>query len=100
LAGNTAYFGSHNGRLYAIDAATGALRSEFQTEASKQDRLKALTPEGKLNLGAFAPLFGDFEDMYLQLYVFASIGAIVSSPAVDNSVVYVGSMDGKVYALD
>jgi outer membrane protein assembly factor BamB len=28
-----------------------------------------------------------------------SIGAIMSSPAVDQGVVYVGSMDGNLYAL-
>jgi hypothetical protein len=76
------------------------LTSKFQTEASKQDRLKALTPEAKLNPAAFAAVFGDFQDMYLQLHAFASVGAALSSPVVDGAVVYVGNVDGKRYALD
>ena len=43
--------------------------------------------------------FGDFEDMYVDTYRFISIGAIVSSPVVDRGVVYFGSMDGNLYAL-
>ncbi|MBK7902509.1 MAG: PQQ-binding-like beta-propeller repeat protein [Proteobacteria bacterium] len=37
LAGGMAYFGSHNGRLYAVDVKTGAAAWEFQTEASRTD---------------------------------------------------------------
>ena len=37
--------------------------------------------------------------MYLAMFKFISIGAIVSSPVVDNGVVYFGSMDGNLYAV-
>ncbi len=99
LAGDLAYVGDHNGRLYAIDAKTGKLAWDFQTEVSKKDSMKLLNADGTLIQEAFVPLFGDFEDMYLDLYRFASIGAIVSSPVVDKGVVYFGSMDGNLYAL-
>lgn len=100
LAGDLAYVGSHNGRLYAVDTRTGKLAWRFQTEASKQDRMKILNADGSLNQEAFAPVFGDFQDMYIDFYRFISIGAIMSSPAVDQGVVYVGSMDGNLYALN
>jgi outer membrane protein assembly factor BamB len=99
LAGDLAYVGDHNGKLYAIDAKSGKLAWEFQTEAAKKDALKVLNPDGSLNQEAFAPLFGDFEDMYLDFYKFISIGAIMSSPVVDHGVVYFGSTDGNLYAL-
>ena len=99
LAGGLAYVGDHNGKLYAIDVKTGKLAWEFQTEASKKDPMKVLNADGSLNQEAFAPVFGDFEDMYIDFYRFISIGAIMSSPAVDRGVVYVGSMDGNLYAL-
>ena len=100
LAGGLAYVGDHNGRLYAIDTKTGRLAWEFQTEAAKQDPMKVLNPDGTLNQGRlFAPVFGDFEDMYIAFYRFVSIGAIMSSPAVDRGAVYFGSMDGNLYAL-
>ena len=100
LAGDLAYVGDHNGRLYAIDTKSGKLAWEYQTEAAKQDPLKISKPDGSLNQEAlFAPVFNDFEDMYIDVYKFTSIGAIVSSPVVDKGVVYVGSMDGNLYAL-
>jgi len=99
LAGDLAYVGDHNGKLYAVDTKTGKLAWEFQTEASKKDPLKVLNADGSLNQESFAPTFGDFEDMYIDFYRFVSIGAILSSPAVDKGVVYVGSMDGNLYAL-
>ena len=99
LAGDLAYVGSHNGKLYAIDAKTGKQAWEFQTEASKKDPMKILHPDGSLNPEAFAPIFGDFQDMYIDAYKFMSVGAIMSSPVVDKGVVYFGSMDGNLYAL-
>ncbi len=100
LAGDLAYFGSHNGRLYAVNTKTGTLAWQFQSEASRQDPMKVLNPDGSLNQDAFAPVFGDFEDMYIDFYRFISIGAIMSSPVVDQGVVYIGSMDGNLYALN
>jgi len=99
LAGQHAYVGSHNGTLYAIDTKTGTIAWEFRTDGAKADPLKVLAPDGSLNREAFAPLFGDFQDMYIDFYRFRSVGAIMSSPAVDRGVVFVGSMDGNLYAL-
>jgi outer membrane protein assembly factor BamB len=99
VAGDLVCFGSHNGKLYAIDARTGTLAWEFQTEASKSDALKVLNPDGSLNQEAFAPVFGDFEDMYVDFYRFGSIGAVMSSPVVDSKVVYFGCMGGSLYAI-
>ncbi|MBF8292926.1 MAG: Pyrrolo-quinoline quinone, partial [Steroidobacteraceae bacterium] len=98
--GDLAYFGSHNGRLYAVNTKTGVLAWQFQTEASKLDPMKILNADGSLNPDAFAPVFGDFQDMYIDFYRYTSIGAIMSSPAVDQGIVYVGSMDGHLYALN
>ena len=99
LAGSLAYFGSHNGRLYAVNAKTGALAWQFQTEGAKADPMKVVGQDGSLDRDAFAPIFGDFEDMYIDFYRFISVGAILGSPAVDQGVVYFGSMDGRLYAL-
>jgi outer membrane protein assembly factor BamB len=100
LAGPLAYFGSHSGRLYAVDAKTGTLAWQFQTDGARADPLQVVNPDGSLNRASFAPVFGDFEDMYLDFYRFVSAGAILGSPAVDRGVVYIGSMDGTLYALE
>lgn len=99
LAGGLAYVGTHSGTLYAIDAGSGAVAWTFRTEAARRDPMKLLSAEGGLNREAFAPVFGDFQDMYLDLYRFTTVGAIVGSPVVDGGVVYVGAMDGTLYAL-
>ena len=99
IAGDLLYVGDHNGKLYAVDAKTFKLVWEFQTDASKKDPLKLLNPDGSLNQDSFAPVFNDFEDMYIDLSRFISIGAIVSSPVIDHGSVYFGSMDGNLYAL-
>ena len=98
-AGGRIYFGSHNGRLHALDAGDGRLAWTFQTEASKQDPLRLQHPDGSFDRNGFAPVFRDFRDMYIDLYRFRSIGGILSSPAVADDVVYVGSLDGHLYAL-
>lgn len=100
IAADLAYFGSHNGRFYAVNLKTGKSAWEFQTDASKKDPFQVLNPDGSLRQESlYAPVFGDFEDMYLALYKFMSIGAIVSSPVVDKGRVYFGSLDGNLYAI-
>ena len=99
LAGDLLYVGDHNGKLYAIDAKTLKLAWEFQTEAAKKDPLKILNPDGSFNENSFAPVFNDFQDMYIDIERYISVGAILSSPVVDHGTVYFGSMDGNLYAL-
>jgi outer membrane protein assembly factor BamB len=99
LAGGLAYFGSHNGKLYAVDARTGRAAWEFQTESSRNDPLNLVNDDGSLSRESFKPIFGDFQDMYVDFYRYVTVGAILGSPAVDQGVVYVGSMDGNLYAL-
>jgi outer membrane protein assembly factor BamB len=43
--------------------------------------------------------FHDFQDMYVYWFKNFSLGAIVSSPVIDQGAVYFGSTDGKLYAL-
>jgi eukaryotic-like serine/threonine-protein kinase len=100
LAGDLAYVGNHNGRLYAIDIKSGKLAWDFQTEAAKKDPFKILNADSSLNQEVlYAPVFNDFQDMYIAFYRFASVGAIMSSPVVDHGLVYIGSMDGNSYVL-
>jgi eukaryotic-like serine/threonine-protein kinase len=100
LAAALVYFGSTNGKLYAVDAKTGELAWQFQTESAKNDPLKILKPDGGINNDAvYTPYFRDYQDMVLAFYRIFSVGAIWSSPAVDNGVVFFGSTDGNLYAI-
>lgn len=100
LAGDAVYFGSSNGELYALNTKTGALDFEFRTDAAKADAMKILNPDGGINNdAAYASYFHDYQDMVLAFYRVFSIGAIWSSPAVDNGVIFFTSTDGNLYAI-
>ncbi|MBS0393658.1 MAG: PQQ-binding-like beta-propeller repeat protein [Proteobacteria bacterium] len=100
LAGALAYVGSHNGRLYAIDARTGELAWWFLTEGARHDPLGVADKDGRLVAEAFRGTFGDFEDMYLDYYRFTTVGGILASPVIADGVLYVASLDGRLYALE
>ncbi len=100
LAGGLAYVGVSNGKLLAIDATTGKLVWEFQTESARRDPLKVLKPDSGLNNAViYAPYFHDYQDMVLAFYRVFSVGAIWSSPVIDQGTVFFGSTDGSLYAL-
>jgi outer membrane protein assembly factor BamB len=98
LAGNRAYVGSFSGKLFAIDVRAGKVAWEFQTAAAKANVRQALTPSGELNGAVLFPV-NFFEKMFTAVDSLFELGAILSSPLVDQGVVYVGSADGNVYAL-
>jgi eukaryotic-like serine/threonine-protein kinase len=99
LAGGIIFVGAFNGKLLAIDARTGKIIWEFRTDGSKQDPLTVLAANGTIDRGAMRPVFHNFMDMTVNLYRMFSVGAIISSPVVDQGNVYFGSADGSVYAL-
>jgi len=77
------YFGSFDGNFYAVDAATGQQRWKFQTGGERRfagKHLHGMQPAGEAHPDAW--------DFYL------------SSPVVNAGVVYFGSGDNNVYALN
>src|SRR5581483_5951958 len=97
LAGDTAYIGSHMGKLFAIDLATHAVRWAFDTDGSKANLATYRAADGTPNYAA-----AQQENFYDKLVVavdrMMSTGAVLSSPVVDKGAVFFGSMDGNVYA--
>ncbi len=83
VADGVVFFGSYDGNFYAVDAATGKLRWKFADPGER--RFTATHLHGSLPAGEAMP---DPFDVYL------------SSPAVWNGMVYFGSGDGNVYALE
>jgi eukaryotic-like serine/threonine-protein kinase len=77
------YFASYDSNFYAVDATSGALKWRFATKGEK--RFAAAHIHGLQPASERMP---DPFDFYL------------SSPAVANGIVYFGSGDGNVYALD
>jgi eukaryotic-like serine/threonine-protein kinase len=99
IAGNLIYVGAFNGRLNALDIATGDLAWQFQTDGATNDPLKVLSANGDFSKPAMAPTFGNFLDMTVYLYKTFSVGAVLSSPVIDQGSLYFGSADGNIYAI-
>jgi outer membrane protein assembly factor BamB len=98
VAGNMVYIGSHSGRLIAIDRVAEKVAWTFQTDESRQSSPTYTKPDGTPNYrAAFSSLF--YDDMIVGVDKLLRIGAILSSPAVVDQVLYVGSSDGNLYAL-
>jgi outer membrane protein assembly factor BamB len=77
------FFGSYDGNIYAVDATTGEQRWKFASEGERRFTGRHL--HGSDPAGESMP---DPFDFYL------------SSPAIAQDTVYVGSGDGNIYALD
>src|SRR5271169_6512411 len=77
------YFGSYDSNFYAVDASNGTLRWKFKTAGERRFAAKQLH-----GAEPAAETMPDPFDFYL------------SSPAIANGVIYFGSGDGNVYALD
>jgi eukaryotic-like serine/threonine-protein kinase len=99
VAGDVVLIGVGNGTLQARDLKTGEPLWDFQTEASKQNKGWILTADRKFNEPMFftsswreAPIVGIDRQQ--------KIGGIFSTPLVMNGVVYFGSTDGSLYAID
>lgn len=100
VAGDLVYFGVTTGKLFALDAASGKLSWEFQTEAARTDPFKVLKPDGSFNRTALSqPVFNDYQDMTIEISRMFSVGAIFASPVLDHGTLYVGSADGNLYAI-
>ncbi len=98
VAGDVVYLGILNGTLEARDGNTGELLWNFQTEASRKNRNWILTAEGKFNfLLNFSSNWHEAPPVAANRQF--GIGAIFAAPLVVNGVVYVGSADGYLYAL-
>jgi outer membrane protein assembly factor BamB len=81
--GGVVFVLSYDGRLYALDARTGGRRWTFRTGGERAFEAKGLH--------GWQPASQTFVDPF---------DVFLSSPAVADGVVYFGSGDGRVYAVD
>jgi outer membrane protein assembly factor BamB len=99
IAGDVVLIGVLNGSLIARDRNSGEPLWEFQTEASKQNKGWVLTADRKFN-GPMLYYSSWREAPAVSTDRQFSIGAIFSTPLVANGVVYFGSTDGNLYAIE
>lgn len=92
-------FGITNGSLQARDRASGTLLWEFQTEASKQNLGWVLTADRHFNNSMLYRIQWQ-EPSVVATTRMQGVGSIFSTPLVGDGVVYVGSSDGNLYAIE
>jgi len=89
------YFGTFDGKLLGADYLTGEIVWKFQTENSKLNYSKVYNEEGE-----FAESFELYGNEYLESEAtIHSLGSILSSPVIDEEIIYFGSSDGNLYAV-
>lgn len=99
VANGTVYFGSRDGKLYALDAASGEKRWQYQT-GSWVDSSPAVVG-GIVYVGSNdGNLYALDANTGEKLWTFKTPYVVASSPAVAGGIVYFGSDDYCVYAVD
>jgi outer membrane protein assembly factor BamB len=99
VANGVVYVGSSDGKLYALNASTGAFKWNYTTSnwiVSSPAVANGVVYVGSYdhNLYALNASTGAFK------WDYTTGGSIVSAPAVANGVAYVGSYDKNLYGLD
>jgi eukaryotic-like serine/threonine-protein kinase len=98
IAGSMLYIGSHEGSLLAINLKTQQFAWTFRTDGSRQNGPALTKPDGTPKYeAAFTEDF--YDAMIAGVSKMLTVGAIMSSPVVVDGVIYVGSVDGNLYAL-
>jgi outer membrane protein assembly factor BamB len=99
VAGGHAFFGTFDGKLHVVDLGTRQYSGEFAVPGFSVNGPRYLEANGKIK--ADVVWTGDtLDDIIVDLRskIF-SLGSILSSPAIQDGVVYFGSTDGTLYAL-
>ena len=89
------YFGTFDGKLLGLDYKTGALKWSFQTEQSKLNYHTIYNKDGHFRKGF--ELYGtDYVATEAKIH---ELGSILSTPVINEEVIYFGSSDGYYYAV-
>ena len=99
IAGNVVLMAVLNGILQARDRDSGVLLWEFRTEASRANPGWVLTADARFN-GAM--LYGSnwYDATALAFERQQSVGSFYATPLVAQGVIYIGSADGNLYAIE
>jgi outer membrane protein assembly factor BamB len=99
VTGKLAYYGSSDGWVHRVDLAAGRETAAFQTDGSRANAAKYTDAEGRLVSRALYPS-GTLDGMIIGLERMFTLGSVLSSPVIADGVLFVGSTDGTVYALN
>ena len=104
ISGELVYIGGYNGKIYAVDAASGASKWQYPPEA--EDYLEPIVGGAVVALDRVYIGVSDGKVYALDAatggkeWDFESGDRIWSTPAVVGDTLFIGSFDKKLYALD
>jgi outer membrane protein assembly factor BamB len=99
VANGVVYIGSDDGKMYALDAMTGARLWSYPTGGFINS--SPAVARGVVYIGSSdRKVYALDARTGIKLWSYPTRDDIFSSPAVAQGVVYIGSYDHKVYALD
>ncbi len=98
IAGDVVYFGTSDGFLNAVGISERAFRARFQTDGSKENGPRLLSPSGQLRTDLMYP-DRTLDGMMIGMRTMMTLGSVLSSPAIVDGVAYFGSTDGHLYAV-
>jgi eukaryotic-like serine/threonine-protein kinase len=96
--GGVVIFGGFNGKLMAVDPESGEMRWAYQTPASQALFDTVYDAEGGLT-GEMREMYEDGRGRQAEMRLL-ELGSIPATPAVRGSMVYFGTTEGVLYALD
>jgi outer membrane protein assembly factor BamB len=99
LAGGFLYIGSHTGKVLAVDLKTRQVAWEFQSADARSKVATFTNSDGTPNYRA-AALDSFYDQLVIGLDRLMSVGAVLSTPVVDDNTLFFGSWDGRLYALE
>lgn len=93
--GELIYFGCFNGKLYGVNPLSGKIEKMFQTDGSKRNYFTIYDKDDQFRKD-FERYGKDFEQAEKKIL---SLGSIVSTPVIENGIIFFGSTDGNFYAV-
>jgi len=98
IVGKYAYVGNWDGRFIAVNLDSHSIAWMFQTDSSRANMGKYINADSTMSYSStMTERF--VEDYPIEFAKIFSMGSFLSSAAVVDGVVYVGSTDGNLYAL-
>ena len=98
VADGKVYIGANDGKIYCLNAATGALIWTYKTGI---DARSPAVADGRVYVGSWDDKVYCLDAATgASLWNFTTGGGVYSSPAVAGGKVYVGSYDSKVYCIN
>ena len=99
VADNMVYAANWDGRLFGIDLSTRKVAWTFQTDSSRVNLAKHTKPDGSMAFRAGMFEAGFYDGLVIAIDRIFGMGSFLSSPVIAGDVLYIGSMDGNLYAL-